>query len=164
MTITGYCGVDAQSRARAEAVKGMLAEVGINWKVDSLEPAAAMDRLKNLEYNLVQGDWTWIYDPDLMASALWHPAGGFNFGRSKNQTAIALIEKGRKEVDGVKRQKIYWELEKVLYDNCEDIWIFWEKGPGAFNRNIMGYNHEMIVAHKEIWNLSHPLWFRQGKP
>jgi len=164
LTITGYCGIDAQSRARAEAVKAMLAEVGINWKVDSLEPAAATDRLKNLEYNLVQGDWTWIYDPDLMASALYHPTGGFNYGRSKNQAAIALIEKGRSEVEGVKRQKIYWELEKVLYDNCEDVWIFWEMGPSAYSKNIMGYNYEMSVKHKEIWNWSHPLWFKQGKP
>ena len=80
------------------------------------------------------------------------------------QSNIALIEKGRSEVEGVKRQKIYWELEKVLYDNCEDVWIFWEMGPSAYSKNIMGYNYEMSVKHKEIWNWSHPLWFKQGKP
>jgi ABC-type transport system substrate-binding protein len=111
-----------------------------------------------------QEDWTWIYDPDLMARALYHPMGGFNFGRSKNQSAIALIEKGRREVEGTKRQKIYWELEKVLYDNGEDIWLFWEMGPSTFSKNVLGYNYEMIVKHKVVWNLSHPLWFKQGRP
>jgi peptide/nickel transport system substrate-binding protein len=164
LTITGVCGTDPTSRARAEAVKSMLAEVGIDWKVDALDPAAGFDRFKNLEFHLTQGDWTWIYDPDLMASGLYHPTGGFNFGRSKNDAAIALIERGRKEVDMDKRQKIYWELEKVLYDNCEDIWLFWEMWPSAYSKNVMGYNFEMAVKHKEIWSWSHPLWFKDGKP
>ncbi len=164
LAIMGMCGTSPQSRARAEAVTGMLAEVGIKWKVDALDPAAFQDRLKNGEYNMNQGNWTWIYDPDLMASALYHPTGGFNFGRNKNEAAIALIEKGRREPDTDKRQKIYWELEKVLYDNCEDIWIFWEKGPSAYSKNVMGYNFDMSVKHKEIWSWSHPLWFKQGKP
>ncbi len=164
LAITGMCGTSPQSRARAEAVTGMLAEVGINWKVDALDPAAFQDRLKNGEYNMNEGNWTWIYDPDLMASALYHPTGGFNFGRNKDEAAIALIEKGRREPDTDKRQKIYWELEKVLYNNCEDIWIFWEKGPSAYSKNVMGYNFDMSIKHKEIWSWSHPLWFKQGKP
>ena len=163
LTISGYVGTDAQSRARAEAVKGMLADVGITWKVDELAPAAASDRLKNLDYQLAAGDWTWIYDPDLMASGRHHPTGGFHYGRSKNDAAIALIEKGRREVDIEKRRQIYWDLEKVLYDSCEDVWVLWEMWPSAYRKAVQGYDHEMIVKHKEIWSWSHPLWFKDGR-
>jgi peptide/nickel transport system substrate-binding protein len=163
LTITGYVGNAVQTRTRAEAVKAMLAEVGITWKVDELAPAAAADRHKNLEYQLAGGDWTWIYDPDLMASGRYHPTGGFNYGRSKNETAIALIEKGRREVETEKRRQIYWELEKALYDACEDVWLFWEMWPTAYRGSVQGYDHAMLVKHKEIWSWSHPLWFKNGR-
>jgi len=163
LTVGGYVVNDPQSRARAEAVKAMLAEVGIAWKVDELAPAAASDRMKNLDYQLAAGDWTWIYDPDLMATGLHHPTGGFHYGRSKNDAAIALIEKGRREVETEKRQPIYWDLEKVLYDSCEDVWVLWEMWPSAFRKAVQGYDHEMSVKHKEIWAWSHPLWFKDGR-
>jgi hypothetical protein len=63
-----------------------------------------------------------------------------------------------------KRKKIYFELEKVLYDNCEDIWLFWEISPIAFAKNVMGFNHDMEVRHKRVWTHSHPLWFKEGRP
>ncbi len=163
LTITGYVVSDPQSRARAEAVKAMLSEVGINWKVDVLAPVAASDRMKNLEFNLAGSDWTWIYDPDLMASGRYHPSGGFNYGRNKNDAAIALIEKGRREVDFDRRQKIYWDLERVLYESCEDVWLFWEIWPVALSKHVMGVDYEMSIRHKEAWSWSHPLWFRNGR-
>ena len=51
-----------------------------------------------------------------------------------------------------------------LYDNCEDIWLFWEMAPSAYSKSVMGFNFEKTVQHKEIWTWSHPLWFKQGKP
>jgi len=164
LTVTGYVISDTQSRARAEAVKAMLAEIGITWKVDFLAPVAASDRMKNLEFDLAGSDWTWIYDPDLMATGRYHPNGGFNYGRNKIDAAIALIEKGRREVDLDRRQKVYWELERVLYENCADVWVFWEMSPTTFSKRLMGYDFEMSARHKEIWYWSHPLWFRNGRP
>ncbi|MBW2091844.1 MAG: ABC transporter substrate-binding protein [Deltaproteobacteria bacterium] len=164
LTVKGHMYNTPTAMNWTEAIKNMLAQVGVNWKVDSLDPAAVSDRLKNLEYDFAGGGWTWIYDPDLQATGLYHPDGGFNYGRSHNEKAIELIEKGRKEVDLAKRQKIYWELEKVLYDNYEDAWLWWEMWPTAYSKKIAGYNHKMAVRHKEVWSWSHPTWFRDGKP
>ncbi|MBW2061631.1 MAG: hypothetical protein JRI95_08735, partial [Deltaproteobacteria bacterium] len=133
------------------------------WQVDSLDSVAISDRMKNLEYDFAQGGWTWIYDPDLQATGLYHPDGGFNYGRSNNEKAIELILAGRKEVDLVKRQKIYFDLEKVLYDNYEDAWMWWEMWPTAYSKKIKGYNHKMSVRHKEVWSWSHPNWFEGGR-
>jgi len=164
LNIFGHVYNNPQSQARGEAVKGMLAEVGINWKVDVLDAVAIEDRIKNLKYDMGTGDFPWIHDPDLMATAIFHPSGGRNWGRSNNEVAIALIEKGRGEIDMEKRQHIYFRLEKALYDNCEDIWLFWEMSPIALSKNIMGYNHDMEVRHKRVWTHSHPLWFKEGRP
>ncbi len=56
-------------------------------------------------------------------------------------------------MDTEKRRQIYWDLEKVLYDTCEDVWVLWEMWPSAYRKTVQGYDHEMIVKHKEIWEL-----------
>jgi peptide/nickel transport system substrate-binding protein len=153
-----------QAKTWTEIIKNMLLKVNITWQVDILDSVAISDRSKNLEYDLAGGGWTWIYDPDLEATGLYHPDGGFNYGRSKNARVIDLIVAGRAEVDVEKRQQIYWEMQQALYDNVEDVWLFYEMWPTAYSSRVMGYNHEMAVKHKEIWSWSHPQWFKDGRP
>jgi len=163
LSVRGYYNNTSMGQTIAEAVKSMLAKVGIDWQVDVLAPAAVAARMQAVDYDLAEGGWVFIYDPDLMATGLYHPAGGFNFGRSKNETAIALIEAGRKEVDREKRQSIYWQLEKVLYDSYEDAWLWWEETAVAYRQAVQGLDLEGYLKYKEAWFWSHPLWFKDGK-
>jgi ABC-type transport system substrate-binding protein len=163
LKVRGYWINTAMGQTIAEAMKSMLAKVGITWEVELLAATARAQRMKDLDYDLALGGWTWIYDPDLMPTGLYHPDGGFNFGRSKNDAAIALIEAGRREVDIEKRRNIYWQLEKVVYDSCEDVWLWWEEVAIAFNKKVMGWDHENFLKWREVWFWSHPLWFKDGK-
>jgi peptide/nickel transport system substrate-binding protein len=163
LDVKGYFGNSSMGQTIAEAVKSMLAKVGINWQVELLAPAAVASRMQSLDYDLAQGGWVFIYDPDLMPTGLYHPNGGFNFGRSKNEAAIALIEAGRKEVDFEKRRAIYWQLEQVLYDSYEDAWLWWEETVTAYRRAVQGLDLEGFLKYKEAWFWSHPLWFKDGK-
>jgi len=163
LKVKGYWLNTAMGQTVAEAIKSMLAKVGITWEVELLSAAARAQRMKDLDYELALGGWTWIYDPDLMPTGLYHPDGGFNFGRSKNDAAIALIEAGRREVDDEKRRAIYWKLEKVLYDSYEDVWLWWEEAVIAYNKKVMGWDHENFLKWREVWFWSHPLWFKDGK-
>jgi peptide/nickel transport system substrate-binding protein len=163
LTVKGYYTNTTMGQTVAEAIKNMLGKVGINWQVDLMAPAPLATRMQNLDYDLAQGGWVFIYDPDLMPSGLYHPDGGFNFGRSKNDAAIALIEAGRHEVDLEKRQKIYWQLEKVLYDSYEDAWLWWEETPLAYRKQVQGWHQDGFLKYKDAWYWSHPLWFKDGK-
>lgn len=163
LTIRGYFVMTSSTQGLVEAIKNMLAKVGIDWQVDQLAPVAASARMKEADYDLAQGGWTYIYDPHLLASGSYHPAGGFNFGRSNNEEAIKLIDAGRKEVDPEKRQKIYWDLEKVIYDDYQDVFLYWEEAATAMSKNLQGYDHEMWKQFKEVYTWSHPLWFKDGK-
>ena len=164
LTIKGYYSNTTDGQTLAEAVKNMLSKVGIDWQLELLAPVPAAQKMKDLDYDLAQAGWVFIYDPDLMASGLYHPDGGFNFGRSKNDAAIALIEAGRKEVDVEKRQAIYHQLEKVLYDNYEDAWLYWDEAAVAYRKNVRGTDLPNYLKYREAWFLSHPLWFKDGKP
>jgi peptide/nickel transport system substrate-binding protein len=163
LTVKGYYVNTTMGQTIAEAIKNMLGKVGIDWQVELMAPAASATRMQNLDYDLAQGGWIFIYDPDLMPSGLYYPGGGFNFGRSKNDAAIALIEAGRREVDLEKRQKIYWQLEKVLYDSYEDAWLWWEESVVAYRKQVQGWHQDGFLKYKDAWFASHPLWFKDGK-
>jgi peptide/nickel transport system substrate-binding protein len=163
LTIKGYYANTSMAQTIAEAVKNMLGKVGINWQVDLLAPAASATRMQNLDYDLATGGWIWIFDPDLMPTGLYHPKGGFNYGRSNNPEAIALIEAGRREVDLEKRKQIYWQLEKVLYDAYEDAWLWWDETVVAYRKQVQGWHMDGFLKYRDAWFWAHPLWFKDGK-
>jgi peptide/nickel transport system substrate-binding protein len=163
LTVKGYWNNTTMGQTVAEAIKGMLANVGIDWQVELMAPAALATRMQKADYELAQSGWIFIADPDLMATGLFHPEGGFNFGRSKNDAAIKLIEAGRQEVDLDKRKQIYWQLEEVLYNSYEDAWLWWEETATAYRKQVQGWDHEGFLKYKDVWFWAHPLWFKDGK-
>jgi ABC-type transport system substrate-binding protein len=146
---------------RIEGIKSMLAQVGVKLKVESLDPVAATDKLRNLEFDLMAWNYYFIYDPDSIATAYYHP--DLNQKRNNNKRAVALIEAGRKELNLDKRVKIYRKLEKVVYDDFLDLWLWWEKSPVAYHKYIQGFNLEMYLKDGGTYSYSHPLWFKDGK-
>jgi ABC-type transport system substrate-binding protein len=161
--IGGYMGNLPANVTLAEAVKSMLAQVGIDWKVDTVDNVSGSDRMRNLEYDLASGGWAYIKDPDMMASGYYHPDGGFNYGSSHNEKAIVLIEAGNKELNEEKRQKIYWELERVLYENYEQAWLWWPSDTTARSKKLQGYNLKLHNIGRESYWFSHPEWLKDGK-
>jgi len=164
LSIKGYTLNDAGSQAMSVAVKAMLAKVGVEWKVQALELAAWTDKYRNLDYDLNHIIYPFIEDPDLTLNYSFHPTGAFNFGRNHNVPVIRLIEAGRTELDFEKRTAIYHEMEKLLYENYEDIWLWWGTQVTAYQNKVMGYNHEMRKKFGQLYEWSHPLWFKDGRP
>jgi peptide/nickel transport system substrate-binding protein len=163
LTIKGYMTNLTSSQTMAEGIKNMLAKVGITWNVELLDPAAISEKLRKVDYDFGENTWTWIYDPDLLITGWYHPDGGFNYGRSENKKVIPLIEAAREEVDEAKRTKMYWEIEKLLYDNYEDVYISYPRGVNVFPKRVQGWNNDMYKKTKDVHWLTHPLWFKEGR-
>ncbi len=163
LTLRGWVGNDPDSVKFGQAIKALLARVGIRWKIDSLSAVGASDRWRNLDYDMIPGGFPFIQDPDTAVSFQYHPKGSANFGRSNNEAAISLIERARSEVDETKRAALYFEVEKVLYENYEDIWLWWEVIAVAHRKRLQGINPEMARKYGNLHSYSHPLWFRDGR-
>ena len=163
LTIKGYMSNLPDSATRAAAIRNMLSKVNITWNVDLLDNVAISDRMKNPEYDMAEGGWAYIKDPDMMATGLYHPDGGFNYGRSNNPEAIKLIMAGNAEIDEEKRQQIYWKLEEVLYNNYEDAWLYWPIGNTARSKKLVGYDVKLHDLGREGYWFSHPEWLKDGK-
>ena len=163
LTIKGYMSNIPDFVTLTAAIKSMLAKVNIKWEVDSLDNVAISDRMKNVEYDLAAGGWAYIKDPDMMATGLFHPDGGFNYGRSNNPEAIKLILAGNTELDQKKRQQIYWKLEEIIYNNYEDVWLWNPIITTARSKKLMGYDVNVHNLGREGYWFSHPEWLKDGK-
>jgi len=163
LTIGGYVNNLSEITSTAQAIQNMLNKVGINWKVDLMDLAGMSARMRNAEFDMSQGGWAYIWDPDIMATGLFHPDGGFNFGRSNNQDAIKLIMAGKSETNFKKRQQIYRELEKLIYDDYQSAWLWYPKSITAHSKTVAGYNAKYSKVGLEAFYQTHPLWVTDGK-
>lgn len=164
LTLRGVTANVPVSQAFAKAVMAMLEKVGIHWDVKFVGIAAMADPFMRLDYDMCGGLYQWIFEPDLIASALYMPNGVLNYGRNNNPEVIALIRKGRKAIKDDERKQIYQQLEQVLYDNYMDIYLWYPSIVVGSNTNLRGYNAKMHMAYGDIYTASHPLWFKGGKP
>jgi len=164
LKLKGFSGNLTESRAVTVAIKAMLEKAGIQWKVTSLDIAAMAEPITKLDYDIALGMWPWVFEPDMIASMLYHPDGMLNNGRNRNEEAIALIEAGRQETDEAERTKIYRKLEKVLMDNYEDIWLWYPLTIHASTMNLRGIDPKILRDEGEGYWFSHPMWFYQGRP
>ncbi len=164
LTIRGVTANTPTAQAFSKAIMGMLGKVGIKWDVKFLSIAGLGKPFMNLEYDMAGGMFQWIFEPDVISTALYTPDGVLNYGRNNNEEVIALIKAGRKEIDESKRIKIYHQLEKVLYDNYMDIYLFYPVLLFASSKNVQGNNTDMIKQYGEIFVRSHPYWFKNGRP
>ena len=78
LTIRGYMYNESAAQTMAEAMKNMLAKEGITWEVQLLDPAAASDKMRKVDYDFATNTWSGIYDPDLLLTGWYYTDGGFN--------------------------------------------------------------------------------------
>ncbi len=164
LTLKGFSLNIPEAQTVSKAIMGMLDNVGITWKPVFLGITGMSEPFQKLDFDLVGSIYPLVQEPDHIASLLYNPDSFFNNGRSHNETALALIESGRKEVDVEKRKQIYFDLEKTLYDNYEDVWLFYPNAILATNKNFQGFNVDLFKKYGEGYFVSHPMWFKDGKP
>jgi ABC-type transport system substrate-binding protein len=147
----------------AEPIKAMLANIGITWKTQMLTMAAASDRVRNLEYDLFTDTWG-VHDPQTYLTRIYHPNGASNSGRINHEKITSLIDTASTELDEGKRKQIYKSIDKLLYDEVIDIYLVYDYAITAMRSNVLGYDNEMAGRWGYLYNITHPLWFKDGKP
>jgi len=147
-----------------EPIKAMLAKVGITWKTQLLDMAAASDRSRNLEFDLLTNTLG-IGTPHTQLWRQYHPSGASNSNkRVIHPELIKMLEKAGVEMDVDKRRQIYLDIDKLLYDEVIDIFLIYEHGIKAMRASVMGYDNEKMIKWEMLHSHTHPLWFKDGKP
>jgi peptide/nickel transport system substrate-binding protein len=126
---------------QAQVLKQMLDGVGIRVTIDALERLAWLDKIKNLQYDMVTYQTGVRPDPDSIL------AGRFETGADKNYAALSdkmmddLLGKGRASYDNSVRATAYHEVQKRIYDTAAYGTIWYKKYFDANRKEIKGRTH-----------------------
>ncbi|MEX0611754.1 MAG: peptide ABC transporter substrate-binding protein, partial [Pirellulales bacterium] len=63
-----------------------------------------------------------------------------NYGLYSNKKVDELYEKGRRELDPVKRRAIYAEIHLLMWEDQPYTWLFYRNSFYAFSKKLRGYN------------------------
>jgi peptide/nickel transport system substrate-binding protein len=145
-----------------EPLKHMLSKVGIDWTYQIMDLAATQDKLTNLEYDLSPAG-PLVSDPQTYFNTMYGPKGHSNQGRLKDENLAKMIETASSEMDFEKRKKIYHAIDKYLYDQTMDIYLYYDFEIKAFRATVRGFDSEMFSRWDRLYMATHPLWFKDGK-
>ena len=130
-----------QREMTAVLIQRRLKEIGIKVTIRVIEWASFVNRfIKTGDFDVVVLGWSLSLDPDQFN--IWHSSqqgpGQFNFIGYKNEKVDMLLEKGRRELDLDKREKIYHEFSEYLLDDSPIVYLYAGYGLTAVNKRIKG--------------------------
>lgn len=148
-----------QREMTAVIIQRRLKEIGIDVSIRVIEWASFINQfIKTGEFDVVLLGWSLSLDPDQYN--IWHSSqqgpGQFNFLGYENKSVDRLLEKGRKELDVNKREKIYHEFSTILLDDSPIVYLYAGYGLSAINKRVRGIKEPSPPAG--IYHNSHD-WF-----
>ncbi len=131
--------IESPDKQSAQLLQAMLAEAGVEIKIEELEYATLLDKSAKGDYDLAINGYTYA-DPDILY-LFFHSSqvnGGINYGKVQNRELDALLEKGRTTMDLEARKKIYADVQKIIVDQAYWIPIYTEKMFHVMNSHVKG--------------------------
>jgi peptide/nickel transport system substrate-binding protein len=110
---------DVAGNATAVVIKSELAKLGITVNIKTYELLTAYGKEDGGHSQMGQRYWTNdIIDPDEVTTFAVDPKGGANSFSSYwgNPRATALVHKARAERNDAKRRAMYYEIQKIVYN------------------------------------------------
>jgi ABC-type transport system substrate-binding protein len=133
--------------ALATIFKEDLLKIGVKANIESAEWALFLKRMDEREFDAVFTGWalTWLNDP----YQIWHSSqadapGGSNRTGFKNKEADALIEKLRETFDPTERQKMMYQLHRIIVDSHNYTFVITEQRPFCYTKAVKGVRYAKL--------------------
>lgn len=131
----------SSSGPRVAAIYGEdLKKIGVSMKTRVLEWVAFQEQSGKHEFEAQIAGWGTGTDPDTNWN-LWHSteyAEGRNYGGYANPKVDELLLAGRREFDPAKRNAIYAEIQKIVYDDQAYLFLYNAVSTQAFHKRLRG--------------------------
>lgn len=135
---TILCTNSPERIAVCNLLKQNLDRIGIICNVRPLEFAVLMEKTQKKEFQAFYGGWGTGTDPYTLEN-IFKTGEERNYGNYSNKRVDELFAKGLVEFDEAKRQKIYQEIHKILYDEQPYTWLYYRNSFYGFNKELRGY-------------------------
>ncbi|MGB1017945.1 MAG: ABC transporter substrate-binding protein [Chitinophagales bacterium] len=126
------------SENMALVFKKSLSQIGVNMEVVGKEWTVYLEDTKSHNFELSTAMWS--MGPGLSdMKQIWHTDsynGGSNYVGFGNAYSDKLIESIRYELDEEKRNKMYYEIQEIIYDEVPYIFLFTRKAKVAIHKRF----------------------------
>lgn len=126
--------------AMAQKMQQQLAQVGITAKIKQLEEGQYVDAWLNKKHQMMVGGNGAGTDPDRSLGFFFSTTGTANVWGYSNSAFDKLIEEGQTETNESKRVAIYDQAQKMLINDCPNIFIDVPKDYYVTTSNVEGFN------------------------
>ncbi|MBI4280117.1 MAG: hypothetical protein HY660_16825 [Armatimonadetes bacterium] len=140
----------------ATMAQAMLKEVGIDFVVEAMVYDATVIRYANNDYELGRLGLS-FFDPDALWGA-FHSSqitGGtqWNRGRLQIRALDDLLDKGRELNNPEERKKVYWQVQKMLLDMANALYVFEDHYFFAAQSCVKGWNWHITGVYElhNVW-------------
>lgn len=124
LTLTTINSYDWMEPA-AVTLKQQLARIGINLNIQRADLGVWIKNFQSKQMGFTFNDWATQSDPDLMFYRHFHKAPeGADFRNWNDAIASELLDRGRSELNPVKRKAIYVEFQKRMAETVPTIMLF----------------------------------------
>jgi len=153
-----------QREMTAVLIQRRLQEIGVEVSIRVIEWASFVNRfIKTGDFDVVVLGWGLSLDPDQYN--IWHSSqqgpGQFNFLGYENKKVDKLLELGRKELNPLKREKIYHKFSKYLLEDSPIVYLYAGYGLSAVHKRVKGIKNPSppagIYHNNYDWFIPKPL-------
>ena len=124
LTLTTINSYDWMEPA-AVTLKQQLARIGINLNIQRADLGVWIKNFQSKQMGFTFNDWATQSDPDLMFYRHFRKAPvGADFRNWNDATASDLLDRGRSELNPVKRKAIYVDFQKRMAETVPTIMLF----------------------------------------
>jgi len=144
---------DSQAGQIATILKDEWKAIGVDLKVTVLEPGTLRARSKAGEFDMIKGYYTSdVIDPDELVAFGMDYAGGAIAKRMgfKNDRLTQLAAAAEAEINPQKRKAMYFEIQKIAYDQVATIPLYYADNRPALWSHVHDFM-QLPTANYRLW-------------
>lgn len=123
----------------AQEIAAQWTQYGINIEIDNVMPEVHQQRLADGDFDIALAELPLDADPD--SYAYWHVSqypDGANYGGMADDRVSELLERARREPNGLNRVDLYYEFQRAFIDRAAAIPLYYPLFSYAVNNSVEG--------------------------
>ncbi|HEY0213955.1 MAG TPA: ABC transporter substrate-binding protein [Paenirhodobacter sp.] len=125
----------------AQTIAPMLAQIGIKVKLELLEPAAWVQRMKDGSFEMLDFDWLADLDPDETLFPEFKSGGSWNYWGWANADFDKLCGDAQKILEVAPRAALYHQAEDILMDEAPIAMLAHMPIYKVFSKKVQGFEY-----------------------
>ncbi len=120
-------------------------QLGIRTNIEVVESSILREGMRNGTVKLFRASWIGDYldSENFMSVFYGKNSAPPNYTRFNNRTFDEIYALSHKENDGLKRDSLFQEMDKIIIDECPLIFLFYDQSSNFYSRKIKNIRHNL---------------------